>query len=96
MGYVEPEVGQPTYHLYAKVEKKFEKMSEIAWFNIYVIIVKKVRVKQGQYEHSACYKCENFIETCGMALRQKCGYESIYPRNLSRLSSPHFRHTSNP
>jgi hypothetical protein len=25
----------------------FEKMSEIAWFNIYVIIVKKVRVKQG-------------------------------------------------
>jgi hypothetical protein len=26
---------------------KIEKMSEIAWFNIYVIIVEKVRVKQG-------------------------------------------------
>jgi hypothetical protein len=33
--------------LHGKVEKKFEKMSEIAWFNIYVIIVEKVRVKQG-------------------------------------------------
>jgi hypothetical protein len=30
-----------------KFFKKIEKMSEIAWFNIYVIIVKKVRVKQG-------------------------------------------------
>jgi len=39
--------------LHGKVEKKVEKMSGICWFNIYVIIVKKVRVKEGYYEHSA-------------------------------------------
>jgi hypothetical protein len=47
VGYVEPQVVYPTYHLHGKVEKKFENMSGIAWFNIYVIIVKKVRVKLG-------------------------------------------------
>ncbi len=53
MGYVEPKVVQPTYHLHEKVEKKVEKMNGIHWFNIYVIIVKKVKVKEGQYEHNA-------------------------------------------
>ncbi len=52
MGYVEPKVVQPTYHLHGKVEKKVEKMSGIRWFNIYVIIVKKMRIKKGQYEHN--------------------------------------------
>ncbi len=37
----------PTYHLHGKVEKKVEKMSGIRWLNIYVIIVKKVRVQEG-------------------------------------------------
>jgi hypothetical protein len=32
--------------LHGKVEIKVEKMSGIGWFNIYVIIVKKVRVKE--------------------------------------------------
>jgi len=43
VGYVEPKVVEPTYHLHGKVEK----MIGIRWFNIYVIIVKKVRVKEG-------------------------------------------------
>jgi hypothetical protein len=33
--------------LHGKVEKKVEKMSGIGWFNIYVAIVKKMKVKMG-------------------------------------------------
>jgi hypothetical protein len=38
-----PKVVWTTYHLHGKVEK----MNGIGWFNIFVIIVKKMRVEGG-------------------------------------------------